>query len=85
MSAIGVKDFNGATDSFNTDMKNYIDSKTSDIESELANKLTAEQAAAVGDLGQTISGTYNQAEVQAISDKVDELLGALRTAGIIAT
>ena len=38
------------------------------------------QAAAVADLNQTISGP-SVAEVQAISDKVDELLAAMRTAG----
>lgn len=43
------------------------------------------QAAAVADLNQTISGTYTQAEVQALSDKVDELLAALRAAGLIGT
>ncbi|MCU7840850.1 MAG: hypothetical protein KZQ94_15910 [Candidatus Thiodiazotropha sp. (ex Troendleina suluensis)] len=33
------------------------------------------------DLNQTISATPTQAEVQAISNKVDELLGNLRDAG----
>lgn len=42
------------------------------------------QATAVTDLNQTISGTYVQAEVQAISDKVDELLAALRAADQLA-
>jgi hypothetical protein len=35
------------------------------------------------DLNQTISGSYTQAEVQAISDKVDSILAKLRVAGII--
>tara|TARA_Y100001963_G_C6791155_1_gene455460 strand:+ start:474 stop:680 length:207 start_codon:yes stop_codon:yes gene_type:complete len=43
------------------------------------------QIAAVADLDQTISGTYDQAEVQAISDKVDALLAAMRTAGLLAS
>lgn len=43
------------------------------------------QAADVADLNQTISGSYTQSEVQALSDKVDELLGALRTAGVLET
>lgn len=44
------------------------------------------QAAAVADLNQTISATPTQAEVQAISDKVDELLAALRAAtGLLET
>ena len=43
------------------------------------------QAAAVADLNQTISASPTQAEVQAISDKVDELLASLRTAGLLAT
>lgn len=43
------------------------------------------KAAAVADLNQTISGTYAQAEVQAISDKVDALLASLRTAGVLGS
>lgn len=39
---------------------------------------TGKRINAVADLGQTISGAYTQAEVQAISDKVDELLQELR-------
>jgi hypothetical protein len=35
------------------------------------------------DLNQTISGSYTQAEIQAISDKVDGILSKLRVAGII--
>lgn len=42
----------------------------------------AEKAAAVADLNQTISGTPTQAEVQAISDKIDEILASERTAGL---
>lgn len=45
----------------------------------------ANQIAAVADLNQTISGTYTQSEVQAISDKVDELLAAMRTANHLNT
>ena len=41
------------------------------------------QATAVADLDQTISEPPTQAEVQAISDKVDALLAALRTAGVV--
>lgn len=37
----------------------------------------------VEDLDQTIADPPTQAEVQAISDKVDELLAALRSAGIL--
>lgn len=37
----------------------------------------------VADLGQDISGTYVEAEVQAISDKVDELLAAMRASGLM--
>jgi predicted RecA/RadA family phage recombinase len=43
------------------------------------------QAAAVADLNQDISNSYTEAEIQAISDKVDELLAALRTAGLLAS
>lgn len=81
----GIKDFNAQTDSFNQDMKNYVDSKASTLQTNINAKLTATQGAAVADLAQIISVAYDQAEVQALSDKVDELLGALRTAGIIAT
>lgn len=45
---------------------------------------TVKQAAAVADLNQTIAGP-STAEVQAISDKVDELLAALRTSGALDT
>ena len=40
---------------------------------------------AEADLSQTISGTYSQTEVQAISDKVDALLAKLRSFGILAS
>lgn len=40
---------------------------------------------AIADLDQTIEDPPTQAEVQAISDKIDELLAALRGAGLIAT
>jgi hypothetical protein len=43
-----------------------------------------ETQAAIADLDQTIGGSYVQAEVQAISDKMDALLAALRSAEIIA-
>lgn len=39
---------------------------------------------AVADLNQTISATYSQAEVQAISNKVDALLDVLRNSNIIS-
>lgn len=41
-------------------------------------------AAAIADLGQTISNPPTQAEVQAITDKIDGLLAALRTAGSLS-
>lgn len=47
-------------------------------------KLIGTQAAAVADLNQTITNPPTQAEVQAITDKIDELLDALRTTGVIA-
>lgn len=40
---------------------------------------------AIADLNQTISGSYTQAEVQAISDKVDALLAALRALELLAS
>lgn len=43
------------------------------------------EAEAVADLNQDISATYVEAEVQAISDKMDELLAALRAAGMLAS
>ncbi len=41
-------------------------------------------AGTVADLNQVISGAYVQAEIQAISDKVDEILAALREANVIS-
>ena len=41
--------------------------------------------AAEADLGQDISVGYAEAEVQAISDKVDALLAKLRTAGLLSS
>lgn len=43
------------------------------------------QAAAVADLGLTAGAAYNQAQAQAIIDKVDALLAALRVSGALAT
>jgi len=40
---------------------------------------------AIADLGQTISETPTQAEIQAISNKVDSILAALRRAKIISS
>lgn len=42
---------------------------------------TGKPLGSVDDLGQDISAAYVEAEIQAISDKVDELLAALRTRG----
>lgn len=43
------------------------------------------QAVAVADLSQDITNPPSEAEVQAISDKVDELLANLRTSGTLGT
>ena len=51
---------------------------------ELKDLAAAIPMAAVADLDQDISVGYTESEVQAISDKVDALLAALRTAGILA-
>jgi hypothetical protein len=45
--------------------------------------LVSRQLTNIADLNQTVSGTYSQSEVQAISDKVDELLVALNSQGYI--
>lgn len=50
----------------------------------LANLAKGMQASAVADLNQTISSTYSRSQVQAISDKVDALLAALRAANLLA-
>lgn len=42
------------------------------------------QQAAIADLGLVVSDPPAQAEVQAVADKIDFLLGTLRAAGIIA-
>jgi predicted RecA/RadA family phage recombinase len=44
----------------------------------------APKAATVAALAQTISGSYTQSEVQAISTKVDAILTALKNAGLMA-
>lgn len=49
----------------------------------LATLVVGDQTA-IPDLNQTISDPPTQAEVQAISDKVDALLATLRTAGLLA-
>lgn len=49
----------------------------------IADRIEKPRVAAVADLNQTISASPTQAEVQAISDKVDALLAALRTAVIL--
>lgn len=49
------------------------------------NQVLGAQQDAVADLGQDISGTYTEAEVQAISDKVDAVLAVLRAHGLIAS
>lgn len=51
----------------------------------LGNVASNFRAAVVADLNQDISATYVEAEVQAISDKVDALLAALRAAGLLAS
>ena len=71
---MAIKDYNAQTDSFNTDIKKYIDNSDGAFT----------QGAAVADLNQNISAAYVEAEVQAISDKVDELLASLRAGGFIA-
>lgn len=43
------------------------------------------QATTIAALAQTISGSYSQAEVQAISTKVDAVIAALKTAKLMAT
>ena len=53
---------------------------------EVADAIDAiEAAAAVVDLAQDISATYVEVEVQAISNKVDEILAALRASGAVAS
>ena len=71
---MAIKDYNAQTDSFNTDIKKYIDNSDGAFT----------QGAAVADLNQDISAAYVEAEVQAISDKVDTLLASLRAGGFIA-
>lgn len=48
-------------------------------------QVVGSQQSAIADLNQTISDPPTQAEVQAISDKVDAVLAMLRTHGLIAT
>lgn len=44
---------------------------------------TGKRITAVSNLDQDISATYTEAEVQAISDKIDELLAALRNSQLM--
>lgn len=74
-----IKEYSPQTDSFNTDLKAYIDTE---IDTKVG---SLSQAATVAPLAQTISGTYDDAEVQAISDKVDAIIAALKAAGLMAT
>ena len=54
-----------------------------DVTLDVDNPIT--EQAAEADLNQTISNPPTQAEVQAISDKVDAILAKLRSAGVLAT
>lgn len=70
-----IKEYSPQTDSFNTDLKAYIDTKVGSLS----------QAATVAPLAQDISAAYVEAEVQAISTKVDAIIAALKAAGLMAT
>ena len=48
----------------------------------IATQVVGDQPA-IADLNQDISAAYVEAEVQAISDKVDEILAALRASGLV--
>lgn len=50
---------------------------------ELVRIVNKKQTTAITDLNQTITNPPTQAEVQAISDKIDEILAALRVAGLV--
>lgn len=65
------------TISNNTDIphKKYVDDKIEELKPEQS---------LISALNQTIGGTYSQTEVQDISDKVDEILAALKSANIIS-
>jgi hypothetical protein len=52
---------------------------------ELDDLAAALPMAAEADLDQDISNTYVEAEIQAISDKVDDLLAKMRIAGLLAS
>lgn len=55
------------------------------IAATLTKKGTVLKAAAVADLALTVTNPPTQAEVQAIHDKLNALMGSLRTAGILNT
>lgn len=61
------------------------DKDAADAVADAIDSAANDAGAAVADLNQTITDPPTQAEVQAISDKVDELLASLRAAGIIET
>jgi len=59
-----------------------LDRETRGLFQSIIDRIEKPRVASINDLNQTISGP-SVAEVQAISDKVDELLAALRTATIL--
>lgn len=62
---------------------NVIGNVTNDDIDSLQTASHTHSKSTVNDLNQTITNPPTQAEVQAISDKIDELLAALRTGGVI--
>lgn len=67
-------------------VKAYADSiKDCDVHTSGSTNFVLVRQAAEADLNQTISDPPTQAEVQAISDKIDALLAKLRSANVIAT
>ena len=54
-----------------------------DVLDEVALAIAAHKSANIADLNQDISAAYVEAEVQAISDKIDAILAALKTAGLM--
>lgn len=52
---------------------------------ESVRKKLGDSIPAIADLNQDISATYVEAEVQAISDKIDAILAAVRALGLLAS
>jgi len=76
-----VSEINAVNDALTSQLAEMATQLNSKVNDKTANPIQP----AIADLDQTISATPTQAEIQAISDKVDSILAALRSAKIISS